>query len=428
MRFITSMKSVALLGMALTLLSSCHNEPVDNGTFPPASSVNQTCPYPYNVQLSPIVNGNATLTWSAGSDEIQWEVAYGPIGFSAEATSSILCNTNSLQLSNLDPTQGYQFRVKAHCSVNTASGWCFPYTYQPPVPTCPPVSNIQVIRDAFAGTTARLTWMAGGGEQQWEIQIGVAYEAIGFGNVVATTSNSYMVTGLDPAATYDFYVRPVCDATTKGIWTGFVRLMPATAPTVSDYWPTSVNNDWIYAYQNLTNPSGEKRIESVNPVGGYTFAPEDDGLATGPVVKTLRKSAGDYLIKQGDMTFNAGGFNVNVGGYEYLLLRDYEAVGQTWSTTATSSITSTNPLFPPSSLQTVAEGKMLEKGITVTVNGRTFTDVIHIQLDVTQTSNITNNAYTEHYWFAKNIGPIKVTSTISGFPTTKTLTNVFLYE
>jgi hypothetical protein len=219
----------------------------------------------------------------------------------------------------------------------------------------------------------------------------------------------------------------VCDASTKGIFTGYVRVEGAGPAPITDYWPTAVNNDWVYDCQGLSANTGEKRIVSSPTNGTYQFAPEDDGMVTGPVTKTLRKSAGDYFIKYADMSYAFGGFTFNMTGFEFLLLKDYETVGQTWSTTATSTLTSNNPLVPSTQVQTVVEGTMIEKGISVTVNGRTFTDVIHIQLNVTQTSNVLNNTYVDDYWFAKNIGPIKVASSGATSSYTKTLNNVFLY-
>jgi archaellum component FlaG (FlaF/FlaG flagellin family) len=422
----------SIIGIAvcsLLLLVSCKNEPVDDGVKPVFQPVNTVCNLPYDLKLTPIVNGSATLSWTPGQDEIQWEVCFGLMGFDVSTAASIICNTNSLVVNNLDPTQNYQFYIKSHCTASQYSGWCYPYTYQAPNASCAPVTALNVRRDSMNGTIAFLNWNNGGTETSWEIQYAPAWFRLGTGTVVPATSNPFSLTGFDPTKEYDFFVRSNCAADGNGIWTGPFRLPVFSAPATSDYWPTALNNFWTYNQTGLAQSTGQKKIATMisGSQPSYQFEPEDDGLAIGPLTKTLRKGNGDYFIKIADITYQLQGMDFTLTSFEYTILKDYAAVNETWTTSATQNLTSNNPLFPATTVNVTVDGTMVEKGISMTINGTTFTDVIHVKLVINQSSTLLNNSYEDHYWFAKDRGPIKITSSGSGSSYTKEISTFNLY-
>ena len=69
--------------------------------------------------------------------------------------------------------------------------------------------------------TATLGWTAGGPETVWDIQHGLTGFALGSGTIVSgLTSNSYLLSGLTPNTSYEFYVRGVCTGPENSSWSG----------------------------------------------------------------------------------------------------------------------------------------------------------------------------------------------------------------
>lgn len=182
-----------------------------------------------------------------------------------------------------------------------------------------------------------------------------------------------------------------------------------------DYWPAAINNQWIFS-QNGSEQPPMKMIGTDNFSGAtyYKFAVQNGGAggtsATG-VTTWLKKSNGVYTLKTGDMNINAGGLTGVQTGYEMILLKDNIAVNQTWEGTYTQTTTYSG--IPAITQTTEYTGKILEKGITVTVDGETYTDVIKMNMHQETSMAGSLSIVNTEYWFAKNVGPIK-TITYSG--------------
>lgn len=81
------------------------------------------------VKVSPTT---AEIAWAPQGNESQWNVEYGPVGYtrgSANAISSFVSTTsNSNALTGLKNSTSYDFYVQAVCSSSSTSSWVGPYT------------------------------------------------------------------------------------------------------------------------------------------------------------------------------------------------------------------------------------------------------------------------------------------------------------
>lgn len=192
-----------------------------------------------------------------------------------------------------------------------------------------------------------------------------------------------------------------------------------------DYWPAAVNNQWFFD-QNGTALPAMKMISTDNFSGAtyYKFAPQSNGTANN-VTTWLNKNSGVYTLKMGDATISAGGLSGTQTGYSMILFKDNIAVGQTWTGSYTQTTTYSG--IPAITQTTNYTGTIMEKGVTVTVEGETFTDVIKMNM-LQETSMMGSLSVTNtEYWFAKNVGPIKIV-TYSGSGTYQSLlTNYTLF-
>jgi Zn-dependent metalloprotease/Leucine-rich repeat (LRR) protein len=85
--------------------------------------------------------------------------------------------------------------------------------------TCPKPVSLSVSDVKYR--SARLSWIPGGAELEWEVEWGITGFVHGEGTIISgITSDSLDLNSLNIATKYDFYVRAVCDITDKSNWSG----------------------------------------------------------------------------------------------------------------------------------------------------------------------------------------------------------------
>lgn len=205
----------------------------------------------------------------------------------------------------------------------------------------------------------------------------------------------------------------------------FEPLVPAIdsqANSSGDYWPTAINNNWSYQRDGSLYTTKIASTETVNGQLYYKFLPQNSTVSTATLTATtsLNKKSGVYKLKFDDLNINANGFTGTQTGYEFIILKDNLAVGETWSGSYTQTTTYTG--IPVITTNTTYTGTILEKNTSETVNTITYTDIIKVK--ITQTTAITGSIATTiatEYWFAKKIGVIKSIITSNGSVSTSIL-------
>ena len=190
-------------------------------------------------------------------------------------------------------------------------------------------------------------------------------------------------------------------------------------PSTGDYWPAALNNEWVFQRDGeLQSPM---KMISINSIGGqtyYTFnAQTAEGNATGETtaVTRLRKSGGNYYLKLDDFVTAPSGQvpGSTTSGSETILLKDNVPVGGSWVSNYTQTTTYT-ATYPAISLDFIVTGTIMEKNISVTVLDEVYTDVIKTKYVQKVTSAAGTSESTSYYWFAKGVGPIKITTDGAG--------------
>lgn len=184
--------------------------------------------------------------------------------------------------------------------------------------------------------------------------------------------------------------------------------------SIDDYWPTQIGNNWKY---NATYfPGSEPRTlyniidtESINGKQYYKFSPPNDPnpyVQTGPYLY-LNKTNGDYFYRVGETQyFNSGVQYGYEEGYEYIILKDYLEVNDTWS--GSYSYNQVDFSIPNTTTYNVNyTGQILEKNATEIINNVTYNNIIKVKISNTNVYNSTTSHYIHEFWFAKNIGLVK---------------------
>jgi hypothetical protein len=82
-----------------------------------------TCPQPTNISIVDATNNTALLQWINGGGETQWQIEYGPQGFTQGTGTTAIVNSNPGAISGLLPNTFYEAYVRAICSPGDSSLW-----------------------------------------------------------------------------------------------------------------------------------------------------------------------------------------------------------------------------------------------------------------------------------------------------------------
>ncbi len=203
--------------------------------------------------------------------------------------------------------------------------------------------------------------------------------------------------------------------------------------TGGDYYPAALNNQWLFKTNGVLDTQPLKMVQVVSNNGQtyYKFNAINATGSQGSVADaqySLRKNSGDYFYKYEAITIGAGTpAESTSSGYEVLILKDYLNVNQTWTGNYSYTITYTNPIIPTQTQDVSYTGTILEKGISYSVEGQNYTNVIHVKID--QVFSIFGTPLqntSSEVWYAKNVGIIKSIVSGNGIATTQTLSSYTL--
>lgn len=171
---------------------------------------------------------------------------------------------------------------------------------------------------------------------------------------------------------------------------------PATA--TANYSPLTVGSNWTYNYtENSTTD-----VYKLTATG-------QDTLVNGRNYKVLTSTDGTnrYLSKIDSNYYRFASFGA-IGSFEELYLKDNRDVNSTWTNSV--SINYSGASLPANLTYTVKE-----KGITHTVNGTVYKDVIHVRLDIEVALPIVGNSNIGggDFYYAKDVGLIENSISLS---------------
>jgi hypothetical protein len=165
-------------------------------------------------------------------------------------------------------------------------------------------------------------------------------------------------------------------------------------PGVENYDPITAGSTWTY----LNTPGGSMTLTATTK----------DTVALTRTYKVFNNPGGpnNYRTKVGGDYYRFGMFSDIVpGGIEENYLKDGKAVNDTWTTT--QNITAPPPFgtVPATLTYTVKE-----KGISRTVSGKAYNNVVHIRVDI---AALTFGLGGGDFWYANGIGLIEASIAVN---------------
>jgi hypothetical protein len=82
-----------------------------------------TCPQPTAPNVVSATLNDATIDWTPGGSETQWQIQYGPQGFALGTGTTITVTNHPYTIPNLTPYSFYQAYIRAICTPGDSSYW-----------------------------------------------------------------------------------------------------------------------------------------------------------------------------------------------------------------------------------------------------------------------------------------------------------------
>jgi PKD repeat protein len=203
--------------------------------------------------LFPVPGQTVQFTDLSTNTPTSWTWSFSPSTITYQGGTD--ANTQNPQVS-FDVAGYYTVTLTATNAYGSDAETKVDYIYAGP---CSEPSNLNAT--AITNTSAQLSWTAGGGETQWNIEYGLQGFTQGTGTVINGVSNPYTLTGLTDSSSYDYYVQANCgDGYTSG-WIG-----PFTF--------TTTDCSYCYAWGNTDYETSTTRV-IFNTIDNPSIKPTD---------------------------------------------------------------------------------------------------------------------------------------------------------
>lgn len=182
--------------------------------------------------------------------------------------------------------------------------------------------------------------------------------------------------------------------------------------STGDYYPTAINNTWTYGSGSNATTSIFTTTDVFNGKTYYKANTYNGTTTSGNTVISstwIYKNNGDYILRLGVSGSNPAYTAELSEPVEITILKDYKNVNDTWTQTLNyeyeyTPTSSAYPQIPNITVNATYAYKILNKGLTKTVNGVTFNDVIEVEL--TYSDLVTNSTTVSTSFYAKDVGII----------------------
>lgn len=169
-----------------------------------------------------------------------------------------------------------------------------------------------------------------------------------------------------------------------------------------NYQPKSKNSYWKYKttgslnYEATNTSTGQAR--TVNGITGIVYTSTSTAQAGTTEGVFGIKDHNYYMIQKGDLPNSGATFDLS-----FRYLNDTASIGYAWRHDAGQA----------NGIQAIFEGRIVEKGITVTVEGKTFKDVIHSEVELLYNMpGMGEVSFTIYdFYVAKNVGIVQIITT-----------------
>lgn len=164
-----------------------------------------SCPKPRDITSTVATQTSVTLTWNEMGSAAEWEIEYGPSGFTLGTGTRVQAVSNTTTVTGLSASLCYDFYVRSVCGYDDTSKFSGPFVQST---ECGTISQLPYSQnfDAYAGSTtstsnnlSQFCWS--------HINTGTSYS----GYPIAYNSSTYSNSGLNSLRFYTYYTTAYSD-------------------------------------------------------------------------------------------------------------------------------------------------------------------------------------------------------------------------
>ncbi len=231
------------------------------------TTAEQPCPAPTGVTVSDVALTGATISWTpASATQNDFEVNITAVG----VDTIVSATGTSVTVTGLPHNTDYVVKVRANCGYGTYSDWSETATFH--TLDCQTVTGVTVTETTQ--TTASVSWTSNG-SASYEVAYGIVGTTTDQCARMTVTTNSCVITGLEPGVSYVVYVRSVCaEGVVSEEWSTGNNFTTQDEVGIAD-----VDNASISLYPNpatstvtLTGIEGEAEVSVVDMNGRQVYS------------------------------------------------------------------------------------------------------------------------------------------------------------
>ncbi len=286
----TTATSVSLAGLTASSLYDWRvraNCTSSSGGYAQAQfTTTAACATPGGLSSSAISNTTATVSWTAVSSALSYDVDYKTTASSTWTNAATATTATSVNLNGLTQATAYDWRVRATCSSGSGS-----YAQAAFTTTSPCNNPTGLSSSAITSSSAAVSWTAVSGASNYTVDYKLNASSTWTTAAAATTATSVSLSGLTASSLYDWRVRTNCSSGSSAYVQA--QFTTAAAPTCPGPLDVSTNGTSGGAatipfntdVKGLISPSGDNDY--------YRFVITTGGTAT----ITLTTLPADYDIR-----------------------------------------------------------------------------------------------------------------------------------
>ena len=166
-----------------------------------------SCGTPGGLSASAITNTSATVSWTAVSGALSYDVDYKAASSGTWINAATGTTSTSVNLSGLTQGTLYDYRVRTNCSSESSA-----YAQAQFTTTAPCNAPTGLASSGITSSSATVSWTAVSGAASYDVDYKLASSGTWINSITGTTATSRNITGLTASSLYDWRVRANCGA------------------------------------------------------------------------------------------------------------------------------------------------------------------------------------------------------------------------
>ena len=211
-----------------------------------------TCAAPTNLSSSNITSASATVTWTAVSGAVSYDVDYSSDGGTSWNNVATATTSTSANITGLNASTTYNWRVRANCNASLNSGYSSAqFTTNAAPATCDAPGGLG---STVTSSSATLSWTAVSGAVTYDVDYSPAGQNSWTNAATATNLTSVNITGLNASTVYDWRVHTNCSLLTSGYSTAqfTTNAAPVTCDAPGGLTSTVTSSSATVAWNGVT--------------------------------------------------------------------------------------------------------------------------------------------------------------------------------